>query len=71
VSGDVQLTGDALIGLLLNLSAEQRALPVQVEGCDCAGPAFGIDVGDTDVLITRGELVWDEESDEMVWRAVS
>jgi hypothetical protein len=61
------LTVDELVGLLSALPPEQRAMPAKVEGCDCDGPAIGLYVGDGTITITRGEQVWDDDLDEMVW----
>jgi len=69
--GDVHLlTVDELISVLSELTPEQRALPVELEGCDCSGPAIGIDADANNVLITRGQQIWDDERDEMVWQAI-
>lgn len=65
-----QLSGDDLIEALSALTPEQRAMPVDIEGCDCSGPAFGVEVeGDGTIWITRGVEVWNEELQEIIWQA--
>jgi len=50
-----QLTANELIELLTALPPEQRELPVDIEGCDCDGPAFSVTVeGSSTVYIGRG-----------------
>lgn len=66
---DHQLSGEELIEALSALTPEQRKMPVDIEGCDCSGPAFGVEVeGDGTIWITRGVEVWNEELSETVWR---
>lgn len=54
------ITASELIDQLSELSDDDQALPVEVEGCDCIGPCEGVEIiegidGQRLVLITRKE----------------
>lgn len=65
-----QLSVRQLIQYLLQLPTEALDLPVQVEGCDCSGPAIGINYDGTDTIIERGQEVYDDELDQMVLKPI-
>jgi hypothetical protein len=51
------MTGAELLAALQTLSAEELALEVETEGCDCTGDAVQLEIDDKCITIRRHDVL--------------